>query len=130
MNALRKHWQALWTAVGYLIRIPVSASIGFSQAGSGHTARYFPLIGWLVGAVAMTVYWLALRTVPAQGVAVAVPMRAALLSAGAFHEDGLTDCADGFSGGYTPEGQLRTMHGSRIGVFGAIVVRMALLLKW
>lgn len=93
-------------------------------------ARYFPLIGWLVGAVAAAVYWLVLRTVPAQGVAVAVSMGATLLLTGAFHEDGLADCADGFGGGYTPEDRLRIMHDSRIGAFGAIAVCMALLLKW
>lgn len=45
MNALREHWQALWTAVGYFTRIPVPASIGFSQAGLNRAARYFPQIG-------------------------------------------------------------------------------------
>ena len=130
MNALREHWQALWTAVGYFTRIPVPASVGFSQAGLNRAARYFPLVGWLVGAVAAAVYWLVSRTVPAPGVAVAVSMVATLLLTGAFHEDGLADCADGFGGGYTPEDRLRIMHDSRIGAFGAIAVCMALLLKW
>ena len=74
MNALREHWQALWTAVGYFTRIPVPASVGFSQAGLNRAARYFPLVGWLVGAAAAAVYWLALRTAPAPGVAVAASM--------------------------------------------------------
>ena len=134
MNILREHWQALWTAVGYFTRIPVPASVGRSldsvQAGLNRAARYFPLIGWLVGAVAAAVYWLVSRTVPAPGVAVAVSMVATLLLTGAFHEDGLADCADGFGGGYTPEDRLRIMHDSRIGAFGAIAVCVALLLKW
>ncbi|CAJ0777996.1 Adenosylcobinamide-GDP ribazoletransferase [Ralstonia mannitolilytica] len=134
MNALREHWQALWMAVGYFTRIPVPASVGLGpdtwQAGLNRAARYFPLVGWLVGAVAAAVYWLVSRTVPAPGVAVAVSMGATLLLTGAFHEDGLADCADGFGGGYTPEDRLRIMHDSRIGAFGAIAVCMALLLKW
>lgn len=130
MNVLRDHWQALWTAVGYFTRIPVPASVGFSQAGLNRAARYFPLVGWLVGAVAAAVYWLVSRTVPVPGVAVAASMVATLLLTGAFHEDGLADCADGFGGGYTPEDRLRIMHDSRIGAFGAIAVCMALLLKW
>ncbi len=130
MNTLREHWQALWTAVGYFTRIPVPASVGFSQAGLNRAARYFPLIGWLVGAVAAAVYWLVSHTVAAPGVAVAMSMVATLLLTGAFHEDGLADCADGFGGGYTREDRLRIMHDSRIGAFGAIAVCMVLLLKW
>lgn len=130
MHALREHWQALWTAVGYFTRIPVPASVGFSQAGLNRAARYFPLVGWLVGAVASAVFWLVSHTVAAPGVAVAVSMVATLLLTGAFHEDGLADCADGFGGGYTVEDRLRIMHDSRIGAFGAIAVCMALLLKW
>lgn len=87
-------------------------------------------MGWLVGAAGALAYWLASRTVPAPGVAVAASMAATLLLTGAFHEDGLADCADGFGGGYTPEDRLRIMRDSRIGAFGAIAVCMALLLKW
>jgi adenosylcobinamide-GDP ribazoletransferase len=130
MDTLRETYRALWTAIGYFTRIPVPASVGFSQDGLNRAARYFPLVGWLVGAAGALAYWLAVHTVPAPGVAVAASMVVTLLLTGAFHEDGLADCADGFGGGYTPEDRLRIKHDSRIGAFGAIAVCMALLLKW
>ncbi|MDO3608900.1 adenosylcobinamide-GDP ribazoletransferase [Ralstonia pseudosolanacearum] len=130
MAALREACRSLWIAIGYFTRIPVPASVGFSQDGLNRAARFFPLVGWLVGAAGALAYWLASRTVPAPGVAVAASMVATLLLTGAFHEDGLADCADGFGGGYTPEDRLRIMRDSRIGAFGAIAVCMALLLKW
>lgn len=82
-----------------------------------------------MSAVAAAMYRPVLRMVPAQGVTVAVSMRTTLLLTNALHEDGLTDCADGFDGSYTSEDQLRIMRDSRIGVFGATAVRMTLLLK-
>ncbi|XHO05558.1 Adenosylcobinamide-GDP ribazoletransferase [Ralstonia syzygii] len=102
MAALRETCRSLWTAIGYFTRIPVPASVGFSQDGLNRAARFFPLVGWLVGGAGALAYWLALRTVPAPGVAVAASMVATLLLTGAFHEDGLADCADGFGGGDTP----------------------------
>ncbi|CCF98690.1 adenosylcobinamide-GDP ribazoletransferase [Ralstonia solanacearum] len=130
MDALRETCRSLWMAIGYFTRIPVPASVGFSQDGLNRAARFFPLVGWLVGGAGALAYWLASRTVPAPGAAVAVSMVVTLLLTGAFHEDGLADCADGFGGGYTPEDRLRIMRDSRIGAFGAIAVCMALLLKW
>ena len=63
-------------------------------------------------------------------VAIVLGMAATLLLTGAFHEDGLADCVDGFGGGYRPEDVLAIMHDSRVGAFGAIAIVVALLLKW
>ncbi|WP_028226095.1 adenosylcobinamide-GDP ribazoletransferase [Paraburkholderia ferrariae] len=118
-----------FTALGYFTRVPVPRWVGFEPAWLNAAARYFPLVGALVGALAALVYLVALRVFP-PGVAVLLSMGATLVATGAFHEDGLADCCDAFGGGYTREDVLRIMHDSRIGAFGAIGLVVALMLKW
>ncbi len=121
------------TALGYFTRVPLPSLlarwVGYEPRYLNAAARYFPLVGLLVGAVAALVTWGALQWWP-PGVAVLLGMAASLLLTGAFHEDGLADCVDAFGGGWRREDVLRIMHDSRIGAFGAIALVVALLLKW
>lgn len=118
-----------FVALGYFTRVPVPKRIGYASGDLDHAARYFPLIGVCVGALAALVYLLAVRVWP-PGVAVLLSMAATLIATGAFHEDGLADSCDGFGGGYTREDVLRIMHDSRIGTFGAAALAVSLALKW
>jgi adenosylcobinamide-GDP ribazoletransferase len=118
-----------FTALGYFTRVPVPRWVGYETHYLNAASRYFPLVGAAVGGVGALVYLAALRVFPA-GVAVLLSMTATLVLTGAFHEDGLADCADAFGGGYTREDVLRIMHDSRIGTFGAIALVIALALKW
>lgn len=121
------------TALGYFTRVPLPGAlarwVGFEPRYLNAAARYFPLVGLLVGAVGALATWGALQWWP-PGVAVLLGMAVTLLLTGAFHEDGLADCVDAFGGGYTREDVLRIMHDSRIGAFGAIALVVALGLKW
>ncbi|MFM0649570.1 adenosylcobinamide-GDP ribazoletransferase [Paraburkholderia bryophila] len=118
-----------FTALGYFTRVPVPRWVGFEPHYLNAAARYFPLVGALVGGLSALVYLAALHVFPA-GVAVLLSMAASLLVTGAFHEDGLADCVDAFGGAYTRDDVLRIMHDSRIGAFGAIALVIALALKW
>ncbi|MGF6756839.1 adenosylcobinamide-GDP ribazoletransferase [Paraburkholderia sp. GAS42] len=118
-----------FTALGYFTRVPVPRWVGYEPHYLNAAARYFPLVGTLVGGLGAVVYLAALRVFP-PGVAVLLSMAATLLVTGALHEDGLADCLDAFGGGYTREDVLRIMHDSRIGAFGAIALIVALALKW
>jgi adenosylcobinamide-GDP ribazoletransferase len=118
-----------FTALGYFTRVPVPRWVGYEPAYLNASARYFPLVGVLVGGVGAIVYLAALRVFPA-GVAVLLSMAATLLLTGAFHEDGLADCFDAFGGAWKRDDVLRIMHDSRIGAFGAIALMVALALKW
>lgn len=117
------------TALGYFTRVPVPRWVGFEPHYLSAAARYFPLVGLMVGGVGALVYLAALHVFPA-GVAVLLSMAATLVLTGAFHEDGLADCVDAFGGAYTRDDALRIMHDSRIGAFGAIALVIALALKW
>jgi adenosylcobinamide-GDP ribazoletransferase len=117
------------TALGYFTRVPVPRWVGFERHYLNAAARYFPLVGLMVGGIGALVYLAALHVFPA-GVAVLLSMAATLVVTGAFHEDGLADCADAFGGAYTRDDALRIMRDSRIGAFGAIALIIALALKW
>ncbi|MBN3807274.1 adenosylcobinamide-GDP ribazoletransferase [Paraburkholderia sp. Ac-20336] len=118
-----------FTALGYFTRVPVPRWVGYEPHYLNAAARYFPLVGVLIGGLSALVYLAALRVFPA-GVAVLLSMAASLLVTGAFHEDGLADCVDAFGGAYSREDVLRIMHDSRVGAFGAIALVVALALKW
>ncbi len=118
-----------FTALGYFTRVPVPRWVGFEPQWLNAAARYFPLVGVLVGSLGALVYLGALRVLP-PGVAVLLSMAATLMATGAFHEDGLADCVDAFGGAYQRDDVLRIMHDSRIGAFGAIALVVALALKW
>jgi adenosylcobinamide-GDP ribazoletransferase len=125
MNELRY----FFTALGYFTRVPVPRWVGYEPHYLNAAARYFPLVGALVGAAGAIVFMAALRIFP-PGIAVLLSMATTLLITGAFHEDGLADCVDAFGGAYSRDDTLRIMHDSRIGAFGAIALMIALALKW
>jgi len=121
------------TALGYFTRVPLprrlAGWVGFQPYYLNAAARYFALVGLLIGVAGALATWGALL-LWTPSVAVALGMVATLMLTGAFHEDGLADCVDAFGGGYRREDVLAIMHDSRVGAFGAIAIVMALLLKW
>lgn len=117
------------TAVQFFTRIPVPAWVGHSAQQLDQAARYFPLVGAGVGALAAGVLWLSAQVLPLS-LAVTLSMVAGILVTGAFHEDGLSDFADGMGGGHTRDKVLAIMKDSRVGAYGVIALVLALLLKF
>jgi adenosylcobinamide-GDP ribazoletransferase len=126
---LRREAEAFFGALRFFTRVPVPAWVGHSQEGLDRAARYFPLIGILVGAAGALAYALAVQVLPPT-LAVLFSMAATLLLTGAFHEDGLADAIDGFGGGWEKAQVLAIMKDSRIGSYGAIAVVLMLLAKF
>lgn len=124
MNQLR----LFLVAIQYFTRLPVPRSIGHSSERLNLAARYFPLVGLVVGGGCAAALWLGMQFFAAQ-IAVLLSMLVGLLVTGAFHEDGLADFVDGFGGGYSRERVLAIMKDSRVGVFGVIAVVLSFLLK-
>lgn len=129
MNLIRREFAALRAAVMFFTRLPVPTSGKYDPADLHRAAAWFPLVGWLVGAVGAAVWWLSMQVWP-PAVASGLSLVATLLLTGAFHEDGFADVCDGFGGGYTKERVLEIMRDSRVGAFGAIGVVVMLGLKW
>lgn len=124
-------------ALQFFTRVPVTGRladwVGFSPALLRASAGHFPGVGLLVGLVAALVYgglFLALPLSPWKpAVAAALSTVATVLLTGGFHEDGLSDLADGLGGSYSRERALEIMKDSRIGAFGALALVLALLTK-
>lgn len=126
---IRREAEYFFAALRFFTRLPAPAWVGHSAEQLNHAARYFPLVGVIVGAIGAGVTLAAAQFWPI-GIAVLLGMVATLLATGAFHEDGLADSIDGFGGGWTREDVLRIMKDSRIGSYGAIGIGIALLLKF
>ena len=125
---LNKEWRLWLVALSFFTRIPVHIA-DFQEADLNHAARYFPLVGALVGVVAASVYTLASKIMPGE-IAILASMTASIWLTGAFHEDGLADAADGLGGGCGKEQVLTIMQDSRLGSFGAIALFLMLMAKY
>ncbi len=126
---LRQEAEYFFGAVRFFTRLPVPAWVGHSQEALDRAARYFPLVGILVGVLGGLTFLLAALVLPVS-LAILLSMAATLLVTGAFHEDGLADSVDGFGGGWTKPQVLAIMKDSRIGSYGAIAVGLMLLAKF
>ncbi len=101
----------------FLTRLPVPAGLIFSEGRLARAARYFPLVGILVGLISGGIYFVSCQYLaPSLAGFLAVIM--GIFVTGALHEDGLADCCDGLGGGHTRERSLEIMRDSRIGTYG------------
>ena len=122
-------WQLFLLSVSFFSRIPVPSDLPYSSERMNRSGRYFPIVGLVIGVLCAGVYLLMASILPSH-IAVLGMMVFSLLLTGAFHEDGLTDMADGIGGGMTIERRLTIMKDSRIGTYGAATLIVALLMKF
>lgn len=102
----------------FLTRLPVPPSLIYSEGRLARAARYFPLVGVLVGLISGGVFFLTSQWFDSN-LAAMLAILIGVLVTGALHEDGLADCCDGLGGGHTRERALQIMRDSRIGTYGA-----------
>jgi len=126
---IRRELAYFFAALRFFTRLPVPAWVGHSQDQLDHAARWFPLVGILVGAIGAAATELAALALPI-GIAVLLGMAATILATGAFHEDGFADSCDGFGGGWDKAQVLAIMKDSRVGSYATIGVVLMLLAKW
>jgi cobalamin 5'-phosphate synthase/cobalamin synthase len=115
-------------AFSFLTRLPVAPGSLFDGKTVARSARWFPLVGAVLGAMEAGALWVLAPRLPAAAAAVIVVALDAALT-GAMHLDGLADTADGFGGGRSREDVLRIMRDHAIGSYGAVAVVLALALK-
>ena len=126
---MKRELEYFFAALRFFTRLPVPAWVGHTQDQLDHAARYFPLIGILIGGIGAGVTELAALALPIS-VAILLGMAATILATGAFHEDGFADSCDGFGGGWDKTQVLAIMKDSRIGSYAALGVGLILLTKW
>ncbi len=126
---LRRELEYFFGAIRFFTRLPVPGWVGHSAEALNRSARYFPLVGLLVGGIGALVYLGAALLWPQQ-VAVLLSMAATIYATGAFHEDGLSDTVDGLGGGWDKLRILEIMKDSRVGSYGVVAMVLALLGKF
>ena len=126
---MQKQWKYFLLALGFFTRIPVPSLANFQESDLNHSAKYFPLIGIIVGLFGAGSYAISAQFLP-QNIAVLVSMVVTIYLTGAFHEDGLADSADGIGGGWAREQILTIMQDSRLGTYGAVALFLALFAKF
>jgi len=129
MGTLAYQLRLVFTAIQFFTRLPVPRWTGYSERQLNDAARYFPLVGILVGLITGGVYLLAISVFP-QPLAVLLAIISGILLTGGFHEDGLADACDGFGGGWDRPQVLAIMKDSRIGSYGVLGLVLALALKF
>ena len=107
-------------AVRLLTIVPLPSEKSFEPDWLPRAAKYFPLVGLLLGALLAAVL-LAADHIWSGVVPALLAVTAGVLLTGAFHEDGLADSADSL-GGQTPERRLAIMQDSRIGSYGTLAL--------
>lgn len=125
---MRYQLELFFTALGFFTRLPVPAWVPWSIERLNHAARYFPLVGWIVGGVGAASLMLAAQLLPAT-LAVLLSMALTVRLTGAFHEDGFADACDGLGGGWQKAQVLEIMKDSRIGSYGTVGIVLLLLAK-
>jgi adenosylcobinamide-GDP ribazoletransferase len=106
-------------ALQFLTRLPVPSFVDFQSDWITRAARYYPLVGILVGAISAGVL-LAGGQVWSGLLPALLAVAAGVLVTGGFHEDGLADTADGLGGGQAPARRLEIMKDSRVGTYGVL----------
>lgn len=116
-------------AIAFLTILPARLPAELPADGLRRSAGFFPLAGWLIGAVLAGCAWAFVRVgLPPLVSAVLLVACGAWLTRG-LHLDGLADLLDGLGGGQTPERRLAIMKDSATGAFGVIGLVLLLVLK-
>lgn len=118
-----------FTALMFYTRLPVPKGIDHSADLLNRSTLFFPLIGWIIGAIGVGAYWVGSILFPPE-LAVLASMAATIWATGAFHEDGFGDVCDGFGGGWTQTQILTIMKDSRLGTYGVVGLGLLLAFKF
>ena len=105
-------------AFQFMTRCPIPFKLPYSDERMNSSARYYPLVGLIVGCVGALTFYV---SEPYFGsvLGALLSTAATVLFTGAFHEDGFADTCDGI-GGQTRESTLAIMKDSRLGTYGAV----------
>jgi adenosylcobinamide-GDP ribazoletransferase len=120
--------RGLILAVQFLTRIPTPQVRDFAPEQLAQSARWFPVVGALVGAIVAAACVAGARVDPWLGALAGTVAWIAVT--GALHLDGLADLADALGASHRGrERFLEVLHDPRIGSFGAIALVVAIAAK-
>ncbi|HEY9104457.1 adenosylcobinamide-GDP ribazoletransferase [Chitinimonas sp.] len=109
----------LWLAIQFLTRLPTPATPDFRPELLVESARWFPLVGLIIGALLTTLAWPACRLDP--WLAAWLALLLWVWVTGGLHLDGLADLADGLGAAHRDrERLLAVMRDPHLGSFGVL----------
>lgn len=127
--SLKKEITLFFTALMFFTRIPCPAWIRYHPDYLRQSAKYFSLVGIIVGGAGALVFYMLQLFFPKE-IALLLSMATTVYITGAFHEDGFADVCDGFGGGWNKENILRIMKDSRLGTYGVVGIGFVLAIKF
>lgn len=116
-------------ALRFLTRLPVPFVRRLDPPPLAAAMGLFPLAGLVVGGLTGAALVLANLAGLPDLFSGCFALAVNALVTGAFHEDGLSDVADGFGGGSSREQRLEIMRDSRIGAYGALALCLSTLAR-
>jgi adenosylcobinamide-GDP ribazoletransferase len=117
-------------ALAFLSRLPIPQRWFEGYDGSlSSTVRGFPLAGMLIALPASLVLLIAHALDLPEIISALLIIIALIITAGALHEDGLADVADGFYGGTSVDRRLEIMKDSATGSYGVLALIVSVFLR-
>jgi adenosylcobinamide-GDP ribazoletransferase len=126
---MRRQGLLLLVAIQFLTKLRVPAAGELPQDALAESARFFPIVGAIVGLGAIAIDRF-IGPPAGRSVSVVLILVYLVIVTGGLHEDGLADAADGFGGGWTRDRVLTIMGDSNIGSFGALAIGCSLLARF
>ncbi len=127
--SFRSEFETFVGAIRFFTRLSVPGPFGHDSLTLERAIRYYPAAGLIIGAIAALAFTLCSFVWP-KTLAVLAAIVAAVYVTGAIHEDGWSDMADGFGGGWTKERILEIMRDSCVGSFGATALILMLMTRF
>lgn len=114
----------------FYTRIPMPSWMKHDTKILNKATIYFPVIGWIVGAVAALVFYLSWLVFKNPEIPILLSMVASILTTGAFHEDSFANVCNGFGGSWEKEKILDIMNNSRVGTYSSVGLILIFGLKF
>jgi len=117
-------------SLALLSRLPIPVDTNAATLRGAAAAWAYPLVGAVLGAIAMIAGWVVLWLGLSAPLVAAFILCTQIIITGAMHEDGLADTADGLWGGWDRAKRLEIMKDSHIGTYGVVALVLSLLVRW
>lgn len=127
MSTIRRELQFFFLAFSFLTTLPVP-QVPLIIGGLGRSARYFTLVGAVIGGLVFALNRLLIGRVDEWLVAVLVVLLWVWLTGG-LHLDGFADCCDGLLASVSAERRLTIMKDPTVGTFATLGLILLVLLK-
>jgi adenosylcobinamide-GDP ribazoletransferase len=118
-----------WAALQFSTIFPTPLKHEVSAETYGQSLPYFPLVGLILGAILLGLYY-GLSFILPPTVITALLIIALVILTGSHHLDGFIDTCDGIFAGKSKKERLAIMSDTRVGAFGIVGVVLLLLLKY